>query len=118
MFLAPYNEVFSWGQGVNSFLQEPRIGRAMIYSQSEVNKSAANSRSHNVSPVVSYDSHLVETLSDVAKIMNISAGSCVKIGSISCHGNVLALSEEQFNSSDLNAVVSVKASSHQSQVFG
>ena len=60
------------------------------------------------SQVVSYSSRFVEKISDVARAMNISAGSSIKCGSIEGSGKTLSVDEVKFVSSDLNVLVSVK----------
>jgi hypothetical protein len=77
----------------------------------EYDKAALNSQrreANSVSQRVSYDSHLVEKISEVLQTMNISAGSTIRNGVISLSGTTVPLDEAKFASSDMNAVISVK----------
>ncbi|RPB27803.1 hypothetical protein L211DRAFT_890941 [Terfezia boudieri ATCC MYA-4762] len=105
LLLAPYNESMRLGQGFNSFLQVPCVGNAVTCDESML---VAERPPRGVSQVVSYSSRLVEKISDIVQIMNISAGSSIKNGSIEVSGNSLWIDEAKFLSSDMNVLVSVK----------
>lgn len=59
----------------------------------------------------------MERLSDVVEAMNISYSSSIRKGTIEISGNTSSVDETTFKSSDLNAVVSVKASWDRSFFF-
>lgn len=104
--LAPYNETMKLGQGFNSFLQHTCIDGAMEVTQKAMEK--INVEAKNVPQVVSYSSSFIEKLSDVVRSMNTSAGTSIKSGTVVSSGNSTIVDEVKFNSSDLNAVISVK----------
>ncbi|KAF8419175.1 hypothetical protein EV426DRAFT_616215 [Tirmania nivea] len=108
LLLARYNDSMHLGQGFNSFLQVPCVDNAMTFDQSKVVVERANACPADVSQMVSYSSRFVEKISDVVRVMNISAGSLIKNGSIDVSGNPIWIDEAKFLSSDMNVVVSVK----------
>ncbi|KAF8431718.1 hypothetical protein BGX38DRAFT_1334221 [Terfezia claveryi] len=101
LLLAPYNDSMCLGQGFNCFLQVPCIDNAVTCDESKVITEHPDPRPTGVSQVVSYSSRLVEKISDIAQIMNISAGSSIKNGSINVSGNSLSIDEAKFLSSDI-----------------
>ena len=103
--LAPANEGMKLGQGFNSFLQHTCIDDAVRVTDEDANRDG---NANSVSQGVSYSSRFVERLSDVVRSMNISAGSSIKSGTVISSGNSSTVDEMKFNSSDLNAVISVK----------
>ena len=105
--LAPYDDSMHLGQGFNSFLQVPCIDNAVVFDSDDTFEDV-NLESAGVTQVVSYSAQFVEKISDVARAMNISAGSAIKGGSINVSGNSLSVDEAKFMSSDLNVVVTVK----------
>lgn len=109
MQLAPYNDTMRLGQGYNSFLQLPCVDGAVKIDQLGIQTHVARADpSASVSQVVSYNSRLVERISDVARGMNVSAASSIKSGTIGISGSSLSVDEAKFADSDLNAVISVK----------
>lgn len=106
IILAPYNNSMRLGQGYNSFLQTPCIQGAMKYDEAALNLQRREAKS--VSQAVSYNSRLVDNISEVLQTMNISAGSTIKNGVVSVSGTTVSLNEAKFVSSDMNAVISVK----------
>ncbi|KAF4996971.1 hypothetical protein FGRMN_4189 [Fusarium graminum] len=106
IILAPYNDSMRLGQGYNSFLQTPCIQGAMQYDEAQLHLQRREAKS--VSQAVSYNSRLVDNISEVLQTMNISAGSTIKNGIVSVSGTTVSLNEAKFVSSDMNAVVSVK----------
>jgi len=106
--LVPYNDSMRLGQGFNSFLQVPCVDNAVTFDESKVLVERANASPTGVSQVVSYSSGFVEKISDIARTMNISAGSSIKSGCIRVSRNSLLVDEAKFRSSDLNVAVSVK----------
>ncbi|CAE6443611.1 unnamed protein product [Rhizoctonia solani] len=105
--LAPYNESMRLGQGYNSFLQLPRVHRAVTVEPRSITIDKAPSK-NGVPQVVSYSSRLVSKLSEVTRTMNITSGASIKAGSITVSGNQTAIDETKFSAADINAVVSVK----------
>lgn len=78
IFLVPYSDAMTLGQGYNSFLQEPRVHNAVTFTREQKdggNNATSNiSRSRQVSQVVSYSSRFVDQISQVVKPMNIAPG--------------------------------------------
>ena len=103
--LAPADEGMKLGQGFNSFLQHTCIDDAVKVTNENAKRDG---NANSISQVVSYSSRFVERLSDVVRSMNISAGSSIKSGTVTSSGNSSTIDEMKFNSSDLNAVISVK----------
>lgn len=107
ILLAPYNDSMRLGQGYNSFLHTPCVHDAVKIEDGNIVTKPADSAG-KVSQVVNYSSRFVDKISEVAKSMNVSAGSSIKNGGIVASGSTLTLDEAKFASSDLNAIVSVK----------
>ncbi|KAK3984473.1 hypothetical protein QBC44DRAFT_388282 [Cladorrhinum sp. PSN332] len=108
ILLAPYNDSMRLGQGYNSFLHTPCIHDAVKVNNDNVVRKTTGGDPSSVSQVVHYTSRFVDKISEVAKSMNISAGSSIKNGGIIASGSSVTLDESKFASSDLNAIVSVK----------
>ncbi|KAG9125092.1 hypothetical protein FRC07_009006 [Ceratobasidium sp. 392] len=102
--LAPYDDSMRLGQGYNSFLQTPCMYDAVDISS----RTTSTSPGLNNSQTVSYSSHIINRISDVARSMGISTGSTIKNGSIALGGNASSIDESKFAESHLNVVVSVK----------
>ncbi|KAG8691308.1 hypothetical protein FRC11_005055 [Ceratobasidium sp. 423] len=105
--LAPHNESMRLGQGYNSFLQLPRVHRAVTVDPQNVIIDKAPT-TNGVAQVVSYSSRLVSKLSEVSRTMNITSGASIKAGAVTVSGNQTAIDETKFSAADINAVVSVK----------
>ncbi|KAG8745097.1 hypothetical protein FRC12_014655 [Ceratobasidium sp. 428] len=104
ILLAPYDDSMRLGQGYNSFLQTPCVYDAVHFEPRGANVSSGI----NNSQTVSYSSHIVNRISDVARSMGISTGSTIKNGSIALGGNASSIDESKFAESHMNVVVSVK----------
>ena len=102
LLTARYDESMTLGQGFDSFLQEPRAIEAVQFGWIT---PAVQICPEATSQVVTYFSHFVDKLSDVARLLNISAAAYIKNGSIE---NLLGLDEAKFATSDFNVLVSVK----------
>ncbi|CCO33674.1 hypothetical protein BN14_07759 [Rhizoctonia solani AG-1 IB] len=102
--LAPYNESMRLGQGYNSFLQLPRVHRAVIVDPKSVTVDKAPS-TNGVAQVVSYSSRLVSKLSEVTRTMNITSGASIKAGAVTISGNQTSIDETKFSAADINAVI-------------
>lgn len=61
-----------------------------------------------VPQIVSYSSRIMSNISDIVRVMNISAASSVKTGTVNMSGNTMNIDTMKFTESDLNAVISVK----------
>lgn len=114
LILAPYNDSMRHGQGYNSFLQTPCLEDAVQIQQSP---GTGNSRPKDQSQTVSYSTRFVEKISEVVRLMGVSAGSSIKSGSIDNSG-AFAIDEVKFAESDLNVVVSVKVCNPIRAYFG
>ena len=121
IILAPYNDSMRLGQGFNSYTNTICIDKAVIVkggsptttkppSQVRTSLLAHQSSANRKQKVVSYSSRFVEKLSEVLNTMNISYSSSIKRGTVEASGNTETVDEDKFKSSDLNAIVSVKAS--------
>lgn len=108
--IVPYDESMKLGQGFNSFLQETCVERAVDARSALTDAAQIVASGSGVAQSVIYSSRFVEKVSDVVRGMNISAGASIKAGTVETAGNSLTLDESKFNSSDLNAVISVKVS--------
>ena len=106
--LTPYDDSMRLGQGYNSFLHIPCVHDAIKIGQGDVTITKPNNTSPPISQAVNYSSRFVDKISEVAKSMNVSAGSSIKNGSIISSGSTLSFDEGKFASSHLNAIVSVK----------
>ncbi|KAJ3530965.1 hypothetical protein NM208_g9089 [Fusarium decemcellulare] len=107
ILIAPYNDSMRLGQGYNSFLHRPCILNAVKFTEPKKDNPIAKHHD-STSQVVDYSSRFVDKISEVAKSMNVSAGSSIKNGGIVGSGSSVTLDEAKFTESDLNAVVSVK----------
>ncbi|CUA68059.1 hypothetical protein RSOLAG22IIIB_07733 [Rhizoctonia solani] len=105
--LAPHNESMRLGQGYNSFLQLPRVHRAVTVDPKNVTIDKAPA-TNGVAQVVSYSSRLVSKLSEVTRTMNITSGASIKAGAVTVSGNQTTIDETKFSAADINAVISVK----------
>ncbi|KAM0543697.1 hypothetical protein ACHAPJ_012146 [Fusarium lateritium] len=116
ILIAPYNDSMRLGQGYNSFLHRPCILDAVKFDQTKTD--VASDKRQNTSQVVDYSSRFVDKISEVAKSMNVSAGSSIKNGGIVGSGSSVTLDEGKFTESDLNAVVSVKVINQTTDLVG
>ncbi|RSL44804.1 hypothetical protein CEP54_014537 [Fusarium duplospermum] len=104
--LIPFNDSMRLGQGYNSFLHAQCIDNAVKIKQAHARQTPANSDGPAPQDV-DYSSRFVDKISDVAKRLNLSAGSSIKQGGIGS-GHSVTLDEAKFVGSDVNAIVSVK----------
>ncbi|RSM05988.1 hypothetical protein CDV31_009322 [Fusarium ambrosium] len=115
--LIPFDDSMRFGQGYNSFLHAPCIEDAVrfkdIYSRQEPTSSDGS-----ISQNVDYSSRFVDKISDVAKRLNVSAGSSIKKGGIIGTGYSVELNETKFMASDVNAMVSVKVINQTTELLG
>ncbi|VUC31601.1 unnamed protein product [Clonostachys rosea] len=116
ILLAPYNDSMRLGQGYNSFLHTPCVHDAVKIEDDNIVTKPAD-QAGKVSQVVNYTSRFVDKISEVAKSMNVSAGSSIKNGGIIASGSTLTLDEAKFASSDLNAIVSVKVINQTTEIL-
>ncbi|KAG9495540.1 hypothetical protein J7337_013789 [Fusarium musae] len=107
ILIAPYNDSMRLGQGYNSFLHRPCVLNAVKFTDPKKDSPNLKQRD-NTSQTVDYSSRFVDKISEVAKSMNVSAGSSIKNGALIGSGSSITLDEAKFTESDLNAVVSVK----------
>ncbi|KAK4870831.1 hypothetical protein LT330_000068 [Penicillium expansum] len=104
LILSPYNDSMRLGQGYNSFLQTPCLEDSVTIQQAP---GSQGTRPENQSQTVSYSTRCVDRISEVVRLMGVSAGSSIKSGSIDNSG-AFTIDEVKFAESDLNVVVSVK----------
>ncbi|KAJ4171576.1 hypothetical protein NW754_013346 [Fusarium falciforme] len=116
IILAPYDDSMRLGQGYNSFLHAPCVYDAVRISQDRIGQKPASSDG-SVSQNVNYSSRFVDKMSDVAKSLNVSAGSSIKNGGIIGSRNSVTVDETKFAASDLNAIVSVKVVNQKTELL-
>ncbi|KAL3490367.1 hypothetical protein BJX62DRAFT_238178 [Aspergillus germanicus] len=108
LLLVPYDDSMRLGQGYNSFLQESCADGTVTFDKKERTSNMPINKTEPRSQVVSYSSCFVEKLSDIAQLLNISAGKSIKRGEIEISGSALSADEARFSSGDINVVLSVK----------
>ncbi|KAK0629474.1 hypothetical protein B0T17DRAFT_589241 [Bombardia bombarda] len=110
LVLAPYDESMRLGQGYNSFLQIPCVPNAVHLGPDDIIVNTVAKGTDGISKLVSYSSHFVDKISDVANRLNISPASSIKTGFVDILRNSRGsgVDEAEFASSDFNAVISVK----------
>lgn len=90
------------GQGFNSFTQELCINDAVNIKQIPVNKGRSQAQT------VSYNTRVVDKLSEVANIMNICFSTSIKKGTFEIGGSSSPVDEATFKDADVNTVISVR----------
>lgn len=107
--------------GFNSYTQQICCDKAVTFTDQLVRDRKETSQVHvpigfftfpatDTSKVVNYSSKCVNRLSDIVKSMNVSYSTSIKKGTVELAGNNTAINEEKVKESDINAVVTVKAS--------
>lgn len=109
LLLVPYDSSMRIGDGYNSFLHTPCLGKVIQTIPSNVT-SPAGAPQPSMPQIVSYNARHVKHLSDLVQLMNISPASVIQHGSLKPHGHFTSINESAFNDSDLNVVVSVSVS--------
>ncbi|RSL73072.1 hypothetical protein CEP53_000887 [Fusarium sp. AF-6] len=105
--LIPFDDSMRLGQGYNSFLHAPCINDAVNFKGVRARQEPTSSDG-SISQNIDYSSRFVDKISDVAKRLNVSAGSSIKKGGLIGTGYSVELNETKFMASDVNAMVSVK----------
>ncbi|KAI0509146.1 hypothetical protein F5B22DRAFT_618628 [Xylaria bambusicola] len=104
--LVPYNAGLQLGQGFNSFLQEPCLLNAVdIRRDSFRPRTASTSDPATPSQTVTYNSRLVNSISDVFSALNISPAVSVKLDTTQLPD--VNIDDNKFAASDFNALISV-----------